>query len=182
MRIRSILAAVLLFSWPVLDESLADTSPPRVETTAIGAKDAEKLQTLFRELIEDENRHDLDAVQSLLVDSPDSLFISKTEPLSKGDWGPYWGTTQVMGHSKDLYKGVFRIDPDYSAMRIVGLTPDVAELYVPIVITTDYSFAASTPTAARMVLIWVRTPRGWKMATDMPLPVVLPQPSRPPSE
>jgi hypothetical protein len=110
-------------------------------------------RTLFRELIEDENRHDLDAVKSILVNSPDSLFISKTEPLSKGDWGPYWGATQVMAHFKDLYKSVFRIDPDYSAMKIVGLTPAVAELYVPIVITTDYSFAASTPTAARMVLV-----------------------------
>jgi hypothetical protein len=181
MRIRSLLAAVLLICWPASHPSLASESLPRLETTKIGAKDVEKLQTLFKELIEDENRHDLAAVQALLVDSPDSLFISKTEPLSKGDWGPYWGTTQVMGHFRELYKSIFRIDPEYSSIKIVGLTADVAELYVPIVITTDYSFTESRPTLARMVLVWVRTPRGWKMATDIPLPVVLTQPVRPAS-
>jgi ketosteroid isomerase-like protein len=174
---RAKLVALVIAGWSLLGSTLVFASS--VETTKIGSKDAETLRSLFKDLIEAENRHDLKAVRSFLVASPDSLFISKTEPLTKGDWGPYWGAEQVMGHFQSLYKSVFRIDPDYSSLKIVGLTPDVAELYVPIVITTDYSFTEPKPTAARMVLVWLKTSRGWKMATDIPLPVVLSQASKP---
>jgi hypothetical protein len=122
MHAGSLLAAVLLVCCSAWQPPIANASPPHTETTRFGAKDVETLKTLFKELIEDENRHDLDAVQALLVDSPDSLFINKTEPLSKGDWGLDWGTAQVTGHFRDLYKSIFRIDPDYASIKIVRLT------------------------------------------------------------
>jgi ketosteroid isomerase-like protein len=169
--------SLLFMPWSLICPIQAQAAPTATETTRLAASDTKTLQELFKALIDAENRHDLNAVKSLLVVSPDSLFISKVKPLSEGDWGPYWGTTQVMGHFKDLYKGIFRIDPDYSRQKIVGLTRDVAELYIPIVITTDYSFSAPTSTAARMVLVWIKTARGWRMATDIPLPVIRRQPA-----
>jgi hypothetical protein len=122
---------------------VAHAAPLAVETTELGTGDVKQLQHLFRVLIADENRHDLKAVQTLLVDLTQPLFISKTRPLSKGDWALIGGTAQVMAHFTDLYKGVFRIGPVYSKQKMVGLTPDMAELYIPIVITTDYSFGAA---------------------------------------
>ncbi len=130
-----------------------------------------ELKALYRKLIDAENLHDLASVRAMLLDSPSSLFISRLAPVSKGDWGGYWGTESVVHHFADLYKGVFRIDPDYSQEKEVLLTPDVAEAYVPVVITSSYGGQAAAARHFIMVLVWIKTPSGWKVATDVPMPI-----------
>jgi hypothetical protein len=46
-----------------------------------------ELRDLYKKLIKVENLHDLVTVKSMLLASPDSLFISRIEPVEKGDWG-----------------------------------------------------------------------------------------------
>jgi hypothetical protein len=70
-----------------------------------------ELRDLYKKLIDVENLHDLATVKAMLLASPDSLFISRVEPVEKGDWGGYWGTTSIMSHFAALYDGTFRIDP-----------------------------------------------------------------------
>jgi hypothetical protein len=94
----------------------------------------------------------------MLFPSPVSLFISRTEPVSKGDWGGYWGTSSIVEHFGALYSGTFRIDPDYAEERVVGLTPDVAETYAPVIITSGYGGQAPIARRFLMVLEWVKTP------------------------
>jgi hypothetical protein len=129
------------------------------------------LKVLYRKLIDAENIHDLAAVKSMLFPSPISLFISRTEPVSKGDWGGYWGTSSIVEHFGALYSGTFRIDPDYAEERVVGLTPGVAETYAPVIITSGYGGQAPIARRFLMVLEWVKTPDGWRVATDIPLPI-----------
>jgi hypothetical protein len=143
----------------------ATYAPPLNEATL------SDLRRLYKQLIEAENMHDLHAVGSMLLTSPVSLFISRTEPVEKGDWGGYWGTAAIMGHFASLYSGTFRIDPDYAEEKVVGLTPDVAETYVPVTITSGYGGQAPVGRRFLMVLEWVRTTDGWLVATDIPLPI-----------
>jgi hypothetical protein len=130
-----------------------------------------ELRDLYKKLIEAENLHDLATVKAMLLASPDSLFISRVEPVEKGDWGGYWGTASIMSHFAALYDGTFRIDPNYAEQKVVGLSPDVAETYVPVTITSGYGGQAPVGRRFLMVLDWVRTSEGWRVATDIPMPI-----------
>jgi hypothetical protein len=124
------------------------------------------LRAAYKDLIDAENRHDLSVVEKLVWNSPSTLFVAKA-PVG---WKGYWGKDDVMQHFHDLYETHFRIDPDYTNEKIVHLTPDVAETYVPVNITAVYG-GYPKPTPFIMVLLWVNLDDAWKMATDLPIPV-----------
>lgn len=131
-----------------------------------GSKNDDALRTAYKALMDAENQHDLSAVEKLVWNSPNTLFVAKA-PVG---WKGYWGRDDVMQHFHDLYQTHFRIDPDYPREKIVHLTPDVAETYVPVSITAVYG-GYPKPAPFIMVLLWVKVGDGWKMATDLPIPV-----------
>ena len=100
----------------------------------------QEISALYRKLIEAENRHDLAAVRTMVWNSPSTLFVAKTATAAQGNWAGFWGIDVVLEHLGDLYKaGPFRIDPDYSKEKVVGLTADLAETYAPVNITVAYA-------------------------------------------
>jgi hypothetical protein len=149
----------------------ADTSPSG-NSEPLDASTLKEIKGLYHRLIEAENRHDLAAVRAIVWDSPSTLFVAKTATPQEGNWAGFWGTEVVMRHFAALYDaGPFRIDPDYHAERIVGLTSDVAETYVPVSIIVAYAGQSPEPRPFLMILNWIRTPRGWRMASDIALPI-----------
>ena len=77
-----------------------------------------------------------------------------------------------MKHLGEIYDaGSFRIDPDYAREKVVGLTPDVAETYAPVNITVAYAGQTPVPKPFLMILTWIHTPVGWRMAADIALPI-----------
>jgi hypothetical protein len=160
------IAAAITTSSPALPASGEQAYKPPLNETTLS-----ELRDLYKKLIDAENLHDLGSVKSMLLASPDSLFISRIEPVENGEWGGYWGTTSIMSHFAALYNGTFRIDPNYAEQKVVGLSPDVAETYVPVIITSGYGGQAPVGRRFLMILDWVRTPDGWRVATDIPMPV-----------
>ena len=77
----------------------------------------------------------------------------------------------MLQHLHDMYQQPFRIDPIYEEEKVVFLTPEIAETYAPVRITVAYGGQNPAPKPFVMVLIWIETPQGWKMATDIPIPV-----------
>jgi len=131
-----------------------------------------EISALYRKLIEAENRHDVAAVRTMVWNSPSTLFVAKTATAAQGNWAGFWGIDVVLEHLGDLYKaGPFRIDPDFSKEKVVGLTADVAETYAPVNITVAYAGQNPVPKPFLMILEWIRTPEGWRMATDIALPI-----------
>jgi hypothetical protein len=176
LMIKITFSAIVLFAVPVLVQASptnnpdqTDNPPPYVEP--LNADTVDRLKGLYKQLIDAENRHELAAVRPLLWNSPSTLFVAKTATASEGNWAGFWGTEVVMQHFQDLYQGPFRIDPDYSKEKIVGLTSDVAEIYVPVRITVAYAGQTPVPKPFLMILDWIKTPAGWKMATDIALPI-----------
>lgn len=55
--------------------------------------------------------------------------------------------------------------------KVIFLKPDIAETYAPVKITVAYGGQNPAPRPFIMVLLWIRTPEGWMMATDIPIPV-----------
>jgi hypothetical protein len=165
-----VLALVTWFTWlkaaPVGQPGKAPAAGDPLDAATLA-----DITALYKQLIDAENRHDLEAVRPLVWSSPSTLFVAKTKTAAEGNWAGFWGTEVVMQHFHDLYEGPFRIDPDYPQVKVVGLTHDVAELYAPVNITVAYGGQTPVPKPFLMILVWVRTPDGWKMATDIALPI-----------
>ena len=135
-----------------------------------GASDSERereIKNIYKELIDAENRHDLTAVRESVWNSPSALFVAKA-PVG---WHGYWGIDDVMRHLDDMYQQPFRIDPIYEEERVVFLTPEIAETYAPVRISVAYGGQNPVPKPFVMVLVWIHTAQGWKMTTDIPIPV-----------
>jgi hypothetical protein len=64
--------------------------------------------------------------------------------------------------------------PHYAQVKTVGLTRDVALTYAPLDITVAYAGQTPVPKPFLMIVNWVRTPSGWKMASDIALPIPAP--------
>jgi hypothetical protein len=158
----------------VADVTVAQTQSPVTPgyVEPLDAATLREISGLYRKLIEAENRHDLGEVRNMVWDSPSALFVAKTATPAEGNWAGFWGTEVVVAHLGDLYRaGPFRIDPDYGKERVAGLNRDVAETYAPVMITVAYAGQTPVPKPFLMILDWVRTPAGWRMATDIALPI-----------
>ena len=167
---------VLRFGAIVLGGALATLMPAAAGGDPLGARTIDKINALYRKLIDAENRHDLAEVRSVVWDSPSTLFVAKTATPAEGNWAGFWGKEVVLQHFADLYSGTFVMDPDYSKLKTVGLTADVAQTYVPLKISVAYAGQTPVPKPFLMIVNWIRTPSGWKMATDIALPIPPPPP------
>jgi hypothetical protein len=63
------------------------------------------------------------------------------------------------------------MEADYTKARAVALSGDVAETYVPVQITVGYAGQQPVPKPFLILMDWVKTPAGWKMASDIAIPV-----------
>lgn len=151
--------------------NIPERPAPSVELSPLASQDLENLKSLFRELIEAENRHDVGGVKPFVWNSASTLFVAKTATSEEGNWAGFWGRDVVLQHFADLYRGTFRMEPDYTKQKIVGLTTDVAEIYTPFKITVSYAGQAPVPKPFLIVMNWIRTPDGWRMASDIAIPI-----------
>jgi hypothetical protein len=130
-----------------------------------------EVEALYKQLTEAENTHDSAAVERLVWKSRNALFVSKTVTAAEGNGAGVWGGEAVAQHIHDLLNGTFRIDPDYSRLKVVGITRDVAETYAPVQISASYGGQVPVPKPFLIITDWVKTNEDWKMATDIALPV-----------
>jgi hypothetical protein len=56
-------------------------------------------------------------------------------------------------------------------LKIVGLTPDVAESYVPLNITVSYAGQDGTPRPFLLIINRLKVEGDWKIASEIILPV-----------
>lgn len=131
-----------------------------------------EIRALYKQLIADENAHDIAAVRRMVWKSPSALFVAKTKTPAEGNWAGFWGTDTVVDHINDLFQsGTFVMAPDYDREKIVQLSRDVMQTYVPITISVAYAGQTGTPKPFLMIVEWVKDHGEWKMATDIALPI-----------
>jgi hypothetical protein len=151
--------------------TIAESPAIAGDSQTISASTEHELRTLYRQLIDAENAHDIAAVGRFVWDSPSALFVAKTKSPAEGNWAGFWGKEVVVGHLGELYHGTFAMAPDYSREKIVQLDQDVAETYVPLRISVGYAGQSGTPKPFLMIVEWVKADGEWKMATDIALPI-----------
>jgi ketosteroid isomerase-like protein len=134
---------------------------PLVTNAASGTPEDE-VRATFERFVAAQNAHDVKAVESLLLNSPDFLWITRGTPV--------WGLDPALKRFTALYEGTWRLDPETSSLKTTMLGNGAAQLYVPIMFTIGAAGQPAQPTRFLMNLILVKTPGGWKVSSILPIP------------
>jgi hypothetical protein len=124
--------------------AVVTTSPASVAASGavvqqpLSARTLETIGSRFRRLMDLANRHDIDAIHEMFWQSPSALLVAKSANPSEGNWAGFWGNKAIDQKLHDIAaSGPVVLDPDLSKLKVVGLTPDVAESYAPMNITVS---------------------------------------------
>jgi hypothetical protein len=150
----------------------AVASAPAVGKEPLDAATLGAIQSKFGRLMQLANQHDFRALHEMFWQSPSALLVAKSAIPSEGNWAGFWGNDAIDQKLHDIgSSGPVVLEPDYSKLRVVGLTRDVAESYVPLNITVSYAGQDGTARPFLMIINWLRVGNDWKVASEIILPV-----------
>ena len=129
--------------------------------TAAASTEAE-VRSTFERFVQVQNAHDAKALEGMLVDSPQFLWITRGMTI--------WGKDAALQRFSKLYEGTWKLEPDYGALRVIPLGQDVAQLHVPVVFTTGA--AGQPPQLVRIFLnqVLVKSAGNWRVMSIFPVP------------
>ena len=131
-----------------------------------------EITSRFNELMRLANRHDLKTLHNMFWQSPSALLVAKSAVPSEGNWAGFWGNAAIDQKLHDIAaSGPVVLTPDLTRLKVVGLTHDVAESYVPMTITVSYAGQDGTPKPFLMIINWIKVAKDWKIAAEIILPV-----------
>jgi len=163
-----LLAALLASTF----SSGAVAMPPDITEEPLDSATLGTIESKFRTLMELANRHDFKGLHEMFWQSPSTLLVAKSAIQSEGNWAGFWGNEAIDQKLRDIgSSGPVVLAPDYSKLKVVGLTRDVAESYVPMDITVSYAGQDGTARPFLMMINWLRVGDDWKIASEIILPV-----------
>jgi hypothetical protein len=172
MKIRGTVFLVALALATVATGSVADAPP--ADSDRLDTATLDTVRSQFGRLMELANKHDLNALHEMFWQSPSALLVAKSAIPSEGNWAGVWGNQAIDRKLHDIAAaGPAILQPDFSKLKVVGLTRDLAESYVPMSITVSYAGQDGTPKPFLMIINWIRVGADWKVATEVILPVPL---------
>jgi hypothetical protein len=161
----------LTFSWSQA-VCAAGTEPVASSVTPLSTSALDEVKTLSRQLLTLANNHDVPAIKQMFWNSPSALIVAKSVDPAEGNWAGFWGIDAVSKKIQDIADGgPVQLYPDYTKMKAVGLTADVAETYIPMNIAVSYGGQDPAPHPFIMILEWVKVSGDWKIASEIILPV-----------
>jgi hypothetical protein len=163
--LRAVLTATAL-------STVAVAAAPAVSAEPLDAVTVDTIKSKFGRLMELANKHDFKALHGMFWQSPSTLLVAKSAIQSEGNWAGFWGNEAIDQKLHDIgSSGPVALEPDYSKLKVVGLTRDVAESYVPMNITVSYAGQDGTAKPFLMIINWLRVGKDWKVASEIILPV-----------
>jgi hypothetical protein len=96
-----------------------------IKTAAAAPED--EVRATFERFVSAQNAHDVKALESLLLVSPNFLWITRGTPI--------WGQDVALKRFAALYAGTWRLDPEFSELKVMMIDDRVAQIYVPIIFT-----------------------------------------------
>jgi hypothetical protein len=122
----------------------------------------DEVRATFDRFVAAQNAHDIKAVESLLLGSPNFLWITRGTPV--------WGHDAALKRFSALYDGTWRLDPESSGLRITMIGDGGAQIYVPILFTVGVAGQPPQQTKFLMNQVLVKTPDGWRVSSILPIP------------
>lgn len=130
------------------------------------------VRSQFGKLMELANNHELKSLHEMFWQSPSAVLVAKSAIPSEGNWAGVWGNEAIDQKLHDIAAaGPAILQPDFSKLKVVGLTRDVAESYAPVTITVSYAGQDGTPKPFLLIIDWIRVGKDWKVASEIILPV-----------
>jgi len=161
---------VALTAWVLSTGAVA--SAPAASKEPLDAAMLGAIKTRFGRLMELANKHDFKALHEMFWQSPSALLVAKSAIPSEGNWAGFWGNEAIDQKLHDIgSSGPVVLEPDYPKLRVVGLTRDLAESYVPMNITVSYAGQDGKARPFLMIINWLRVGNDWKVASEIILPV-----------
>jgi hypothetical protein len=121
-----------------------------------------EVRDTFQRFVAAQNAHDLKAVESLLLESPNFLWITRGTPI--------WGRDAAVKRFSALYEGTWRLEPDNSGLKIIMIGDGAAQLYVPILFTIGAPGQQVQQTRFLFNQVLVKMPGGWRVLSILPIP------------
>jgi uncharacterized protein (TIGR02246 family) len=130
-------------------------------TLASAATIEDEVRAVFDKYIAAQNAHDLKSVRSLLVDSPDFLWITRGKPV--------WGREAALKSLDERYKGSWHIEPDRKEFRVISVSRRVAQVYATTQLTVGDPGAEPSRIRLYVNLVMVKKPEGWRITSILPI-------------
>lgn len=158
-------------AWAVLSAGSAQAASATYKDPLDGQA-LSAIKSRFGELIQLANRHDLKALHLMFWQSPSVLLVAKSAVPADGNWAGFWGNDAVDRKLHDIAaSGPVVLAPDFSRLKVVGLTHELGESYVPMNITVSYAGQDGRPKPFLMIVTWMKVANDWKIASEIILPV-----------
>ena len=152
--------------------SLGSATTPPTHSEPLDAQTLRTISSQFSKLIELANQHDLRALHEMFWQSPSALLVAKSAIPAEGNWAGFWGNEAIDQKLHDIAaSGPVLLHPDFAKLKVVGLTRDLAESYVPLSITVSYAGQDGMPEPFLMIIDWMKVGQDWKVASEIILPV-----------
>ncbi len=119
-------------------------------------------KTLFERFVAAQNAHDAAAVEALLWNSPDFLWITRGTAI--------WGREAAMERFRALYRGTWQLEPEMSQFRATALGEGAAQLFVPVLFMIAPAGQSAQPARFLMNQTLRREGGAWLVASILPIP------------
>ena len=135
--------------------------------TTVCAADIEEIRALFLRQAKAENAHDIEAIDAVLArvppGQPDPVnFVARAYC--------FWGRAAVIEHFRTIFAGIWRFEPDESAIRIIPLGRDIAQIFAPTRVTLDAGGGQPATYTFLINEFAIRTGEGWRISAIVPVP------------
>ena len=114
------------------------------------------MRALYDQFRSAQNARDLVKVRTLLIDSPQLLWVS--------DGKSFWGADALVKRMAEFQLAeVWRVDPDLGKATIVEVNDGAAYIHMPLALTIGLR---AKPDVIRFLvsILCVREPEGWRIA------------------
>ena len=135
-------------------------------TARASAATEDEVRATFDRFVTAQNAHDVKAVEALLADTPDFLWITRGTPV--------WGREAALKRFATLYEGTWRLEPELSGMKVIRVDENVAQIYVPITFMIGSAGQPAQSSRFLMNQVLIRSNDGWRVMSILPIPAPAP--------
>lgn len=138
-------------------------------TCAVGAAQAsaeDEVRAAFDRFVQVQNAHDAKALEALLADSPQFLWITRGTAV--------WGRDAALQRFAKLYEGTWRLDPEPASVRVVPISNDVAQLHAAVLYTIGAPGQPAQATRNLLNQVLVKSGGAWRVMSIFPIPAPAP--------
>jgi ketosteroid isomerase-like protein len=128
---------------------------------ASAAADEAEARAFFSKFVAAQNAHDVDAVKSMLWDSPGMLWFGRNVETR--------GRDAVADRFREYYQGTWHLEPDMAQFHVAVISNDVMQILVPIVFTRGLPGQPSQDNKFLISQTFVHDANGWHVASILPI-------------